>query len=321
MPAATEVTLCGLSDVGLVRQRNEDVLLAKSLRSEEVLPNGLVHRCPADSSAIVLGVFDGMGGAASGHVASGMAADVMGRLGRDGQPGATADLLETLGRGALQANREILGRSRRDASCAGMGTTLTVGAILDGRLHFVHVGDSRGYLLRRGQLVQFTSDQSLSQLLGTRDQAAGTGYPHVILQAVGVGDLLEPTAGRVTLRRGDLLLLCTDGLTDHLTHAEIETAIVAHAQDLGRVARALVETAKARGGHDNISVLLALVEGESLPEAASEDDAPAVERVELRVLRTARQRMRRRQWLLVVAAAVLMAGMAGAIILLGRSRR
>ena len=221
-------------------------------------------------------IADGMGGAKAGEIAAGIAADTFegasrGVLGADDVATLIAD-----------ANRRIWERSLADPATAGMGTTVTV-ALLDqdaGTVLFGHVGDSRAYRMRDGALEQITTDHSLvAELVEsgvlTPEEAERHPQRSAITRALGTEPAVEPDVFRVDVVPGDLFLLCSDGLSDMLTEAEIAAAIVRAEGDPAAAGNELVKDANAHGGDDNITVLLfEVVDGEPEPfeDEAREDD-------------------------------------------------
>jgi PPM family protein phosphatase len=234
--AALELSAHGRSDVGQVRAGNEDALL---------------------TLGSVFAVADGMGGHRAGEVASATALEPIAAL--DGQHFADpADALAALTQAATAANVEVGRRSRTDPELEGMGTTLTALLIDGADAHLVHVGDSRAYLLREGVLVQLTEDHTLVQALidqGRLTRAEASAHPHrsVITRAIGAGSDVEVDGSTLTLEPGDVLLLCSDGLTGVVDDEQIAAVLTDHG------ARAavdeLIARANAAGGPDNITVL------------------------------------------------------------------
>ena len=154
-------------------------------------------------------------------------------------------------------------------------TTATVAAISGDTLHLAHVGDSRAYVLRRRRLVQISRDQTLLNHLLDEGKILPNEieeFPHkgVIMFALGVGPKLEVDRTSVRLRRGDVLLLCTDGLWNLIDDAGIETVFRWH-KGPEAICTALVESANAAGGHDNVTVVVARFEDERLEEASERD--------------------------------------------------
>lgn len=236
------------TDVGRVRGHNEDRHLV---------------RPP------VIAVADGMGGAQAGEVAAGMAVAALDALPGNPRPG-------DLRRAVERANSEIRRSASGDAGRAGMGTTVTACLLGDdGRLYVVHVGDSRAYLVRDGVSTQLTKDQSLIQRLIdagelTEEEAAVSERRNIILQALGPEARVRVDLTAQHLCRGDVLVVCSDGLSGQVRAQEIADA-VAGSDDLDAACASLIDRANAAGGPDNITVVVARVEGEALPPHA---DAP-----------------------------------------------
>jgi PPM family protein phosphatase len=315
------VDVVGESDIGLVRERNEDALLVLDLSRSDRRETGLgLHHIEVGSNGVVLSVLDGMGGANAGDRASKMASQIFGEsllaTRSDSRPG----LLRTMKHAVEEANRRIREEGQGDPDLQGMGTTLTAAALLDSTLLVVHVGDSRAYLYRGNELVQVTEDQSLVQELVATGQIPQEEAPlfehnNVILQALGVTEELRPYAAEIALQRHDVLLLCTDGLTTMVPQEEIHEVLSTKGEDLEAAARALTGLARVHGGHDNVTLVLARFEGEGLPAAA--EPGPAA--VQIRQL--AAPPIRRQSGLsplaLVALAVLVVAAVAGAILLIG----
>jgi len=195
-------------------------------------------------------VADGMGGHAAGDVASALVCETM-------LADAKSDVLmrDTVAR----AHAAVVDVSTRDVAKAGMGSTVVAVQITRNQAEVVWVGDSRCYLWRAGTLEAVTKDHSLVQHLlntGQITEAEAASHPerHIIIQTLGVGEP-EADAVQLSLQRDDWLLLCTDGLNDVLTHAEIG-AVLAEAPDLDHAANHLVELVKDRKGRDDVTVTL-----------------------------------------------------------------
>ena len=272
--------LAGVSDVGLIRERNEDVLLALELDSGEPCEADEVQRVELDRRGALLAVFDGMGGANAGDRAAGMAASVLTRVVHGGTFQTTGELGDVLHDALMQANDAIRVAGSEDPECHGMGTTATVSGMVGTTLVLAQVGDSRAYLLRGDRLLQLTEDQSLfNELVNTGrmppEEVESFQYSNVILQALGISKKLEPTFSTVSFQRGDLLLLCSDGLTAATPEPEI-LAMLTEDDDLQGRCAALTELARKHGGHDNATVLLARFERDAgEPEPDTQDDGPA----------------------------------------------
>ncbi len=218
------------SDVGRLRQSNEDALVVDDP---------------------IFAVADGMGGARAGEVASAMAVAAL--LGVHGDASA-------LTRAITDVNRRIHAAAAADPTLAGMGTTVTA-AILDGdTLTFGHVGDSRAYLLRGGRLSQITDDHSLvGELIrrGALSPAEAERHPQrsVITRALGAESRVDIDVVRLHPEAGDVILLCSDGLTGMVNDPEIER-ILGSSQRLDEAAGRLIDAANAAGGEDNVSAVL-----------------------------------------------------------------
>jgi protein phosphatase len=278
------IQVAGRTDVGLIREHNEDNFLIVDLVAAADAggaPSGpfaaIDHReieLAAPQCALLI-VCDGMGGAAAGEVASSMAIETVSSLmiappegGSDGADERTAFARRLRG-AAFAANNRIHQASVSDEARAGMGTTMTGVGVVGNDLVMAQVGDSRAYVLRDHRLVQVTRDQSLvNQLLETgqitEEQARMFEHSNVILQALGVQEEVEVLLSTVPLRRGDRLIVCTDGLTGVVTDEEL-LATLDGEENMEAASRKLVEMARAAGGPDNITVVTATFDGEGLP--------------------------------------------------------
>ncbi|HEV2705372.1 MAG TPA: PP2C family serine/threonine-protein phosphatase [Pyrinomonadaceae bacterium] len=279
------------TDVGRVRSGNEDNFLVLDLTNgrswtgaDGAEPPVELRRFELGPKGLVLVVSDGMGGALAGDVASRMAVEtvrdmLVGEEGEESTCEPEDSLVECLRNATDYANFAIHRRSQEDPRCSGMGATLTGAAVTREGLDFVQVGDSRGYVIRGGEIKLATKDQSLVQQLvdvgQISEQEAETHmFRNVILQALGAQAELAPVTGRVRVTRGDILLLCSDGLSGKL-RAEEMRRIVVEAGDLARACERLVQEANERGGEDNITVVLARFTGDDL--AASDSHRITVE--------------------------------------------
>jgi PPM family protein phosphatase len=207
----------------------------------------------ADPPVFVLA--DGMGGAQSGEVASQMVVDAF----ADGLP-ADGTPEERLSVVVQRANREIHERSQNEIENAGMGTTVTAAYLENDAVAIAHVGDSRAYLFRDGELSRLTEDHSLVEelLRGgklTEEEAFEHPQRSVITRALGVEPIVEIDTWTYPLRPGDVVLLCSDGLTDMLPESQIQQALV-DSSDLSAAADRLIHDANVAGGRDNITVVL-----------------------------------------------------------------
>ena len=229
-----------LTDVGLRRQVNEDAFWV----AEEL---GLYV------------VADGMGGHSAGQVASRMAVESAVRALRSLE-GASASLTEKLRYAVAAANHEVFSTSQAKPELAGMGTTLVSVLVLEGRVALAHVGDSRAYLVRGGRIRQLTDDHSVvGELLRRReiseDAAREHPHRHVLTRALGVRPVVEPDLAELSPEPDDVFVLCSDGLTAHVEDDEISEHVV-HTADPDACVETLVDLANARGGDDNITVLV-----------------------------------------------------------------
>lgn len=277
--SAGDVTLhvFGRTDVGQIREHNEDNFLIADLsrQSRSLLEADRAQVVGARGN--VLGVCDGMGGAAAGEVASQLAVDIIYDVLRaEPPPDSHDDLAQRLVRAVEEAGIRIFNEARADRSRRGMGTTATIGALMDSRLFLAQVGDSRAYLLRAGQLVQVTRDQSLvTQLIEagqlTEEEAETFEHNNIILQALGTADSVQVDLTYVDLRRGDRLMFCSDGLSGMIRADEIRQVLQTFTEPL-QACRELTDRANAAGGHDNITVIVADFGGSSLPPLGQGDD-------------------------------------------------
>ncbi len=256
MTLRDRISMTGLTDTGLVREHNEDCI---GLRPELGL----------------LVLADGMGGLKAGEVASAMAVEVItaeleGELKKitvTGHDEATGYAFESLavGRAITKANASIFGVAQSQPQCAGMGTTLVVGLFYDNRLTVGHVGDSRMYRLRAGELEQVTSDHSLVQELVnrgfyTQEEARTAANRNIVTRALGIGAEVNIDMQEEVALVGDLYLLCSDGLNDMIDDERIRTILMGNQGNLDAAAKALVDAANGEGGRDNVSVLMARID-------------------------------------------------------------
>ncbi len=246
-----KLVAAGVTDVGRVRDGNEDDFIDQSNRL------GLVA------------VADGMGGHRGGEVASATALEALRAAVASGQP--LRDAIEG-------ANDAVLEKSVSDQELAGMGTTLTAGMLgSDGYLVVGHVGDSRAYLVRDGELTQITDDHSLVEEMVrggelTREQAEVHPRRSIITRAHGIDPEVEVDEYPIELQPGDRILFCSDGLTTMVRPDEI-ASILSRERDPKRAAQLLVDAANAAGGEDNITALI--VEAVEIPDDEV-DASPAV---------------------------------------------
>jgi protein phosphatase len=236
MLRATEIV--ALTDTGLQRRDNEDSKFARSP---------------------VFVVADGMGGAQAGEVASRIAVEAFEEALPDG-----GSPEEQLSARAREANKRIYSISREQQERAGMGTTLTAAHLGEHDLAIAHVGDSRAYLFRGGQLQRLTQDHSLVDELVrqgklTAEQAAEHPQRSIITRALGPEEEVEVDTFTYPLRPGDVVLLCSDGLTSMVSEEDM-TSTLASSTTLEQAGQTLIREANEAGGRDNITVVLFRVE-------------------------------------------------------------
>jgi serine/threonine protein phosphatase PrpC len=228
----------------------------------------------AFARAPVFVVADGMGGAQAGEVASKIAIEAF----EQGLPDSGSPEQRLADR-VREANRRIHERSRADHERAGMGTTLTAAYLDDAAVAIAHVGDSRAYLFRDGSLERLTEDHSLVEELVrqqklTPEQAAEHPQRSIITRALGPEETVEVDTWTYPVRAGDVLLLCSDGLTSMVSEARV-AEILAASDSLTPAADALIDAANGAGGRDNITVVLFRLE-EVGGDGAKTDDATMV---------------------------------------------
>jgi len=226
-----KVSIGAATDIGQVREGNEDSFLV-------VAP--------------LYAVADGMGGHRGGEVASSLALEtVQGMFER--REGSLADQV-------VEANRAVFDRSQNDRTVSGMGTTLTAALVDGNRVHLVHVGDSRAYLLRGGELAQLTEDHTLVHRMvmeGEISQEEAETHPQrsILTRALGVDQSVQVDEGDVEVSDGDRLLLCTDGLTGMVPEGQIREILLESADPQEAVEK-LVKVANRAGGIDNITAVI-----------------------------------------------------------------
>ncbi|MDR9500500.1 MAG: protein phosphatase 2C domain-containing protein [Desulfurivibrionaceae bacterium] len=229
----------GLSHTGLVREHNEDRYLIKNLSANTAL----------------LAIADGMGGHCGGEIAAQIVIDTL-----QESDLATPSDARHLSRLIAKANESIHKEAERNPALLGMGTTATVALIDHAVVHWAHVGDSRLYFFGDGRLKQVTTDQNMAQLLIDRGEmspelARLSPYRNMLLQCVGGYDCV-PASGHFEITRGDLLLLCSDGLCGAVPRQRIRS-LLAPGKKMQNTADSLLQAALETGGKDNITVVLA----------------------------------------------------------------
>ena len=235
------IIFSGKSDVGLKRMNNEDAFLVKSELG-------------------LCAVADGMGGAAFGEVASRIFCDTTFELFSRANPQSEAETVEMMHMTFQLANERILNKAKQEPGHDGMGCTAELLKFF-GQIYVIgHVGDSRVYLFRQGQLKQVTKDHSLVQeqleqgLISTIE-ARKHSLRHLILRAVGINDSLAVDFIKGKAVPGDIFLLCSDGLSDMIDDSLIQQALSLPV-NLQQKTDTLIQSAKSAGGYDNITVIL-----------------------------------------------------------------
>lgn len=266
------------TDVGQVREHNEDNFIVANLTKRE---RGLLESSTyVGAQGSLFAVCDGMGGAAAGEVASQLAVDIIYERLVDGlgdRPISRDDLARRLVDAVEVAGYRIFQEAKADRSRRGMGTTVTAAALVDDHLFLAQVGDSRGYILRGEQLIQVTRDQSLvNQLIEagqlTEEEAETFEHNNIILQALGTSDTVHVDLTYVALRRGDMLMLCSDGLSGMIRGEEIRE-VLRSSTEPAELCRVLIERANQAGGHDNVTVICVQFDGPGV-RAIDESDEP-----------------------------------------------
>ena len=264
--APIQVRVSAKTDVGRARETNEDACSIAELESGSLIDASDADRqVDVGHSGILLALSDGMGGHQAGEVASAL---VLESLKSELSRGVDGSIQARLDEAIQRANRDVR-TAAMSADRKGMGATLVVVFIRDTQAYIAEVGDSRGYLLRAGRLRQMTRDQSLVQLrveqgVMTASEARHAPARNVILQAVGLDTRVRCAIGRLELRRGDRLMLCSDGITNEVSDDELRQIMT---DSPPRAAcETMIALANERGGHDNQTVIVADVLGEALSE-------------------------------------------------------
>ncbi len=281
-----KVTAAVATDVGLVREGNEDSYL-----TDEPL----------------FAVADGMGGHRGGEVASQLAVETLEKLFKKGI-GELPDQVQ-------EANRVVFERSVVDEKVAGMGTTLTAALVEGERVRLAHVGDSRAYLLREGGLRLLTEDHTLVNRMVTegeisREEAQTHPQRSVLTRALGVETVVDVDDDTVQVRPGDRLLLCTDGLTSMVSEQAVEEVLRA-APDPQKAAQRLVQLANEGGGADNTTVVVLDFSDDAPAARPKEEPTPSREATPAPTPKPARSRRRLPRkvlvWIGIMVALVVVA--------------
>ncbi|HKV75227.1 MAG TPA: protein phosphatase 2C domain-containing protein [Gemmatimonadales bacterium] len=272
--APVRVSVFGKTDVGRTRDHNEDTFLVADLSTQNATLQPEVRDHVVGPRGSLFLVADGMGGAAAGEVASAMARDAIyshmtTAWAEDSQNNAQRFAFR-IKEAVELANARINGYSKEHPEHRGMGTTLTAAGIYGADLYLCQVGDSRGYLVRNGQATQITKDQSLMQRLVdagelTEEEAEQSERKNIILQALGPDPRIKVDLTWQPLQRGDVLVICSDGLSGQVKREEIGQQ-VGESPDLVVLCSKLIDLANSRGGPDNITYVAARFDGPGLAE-------------------------------------------------------
>jgi serine/threonine protein phosphatase PrpC len=274
------VSVFGKTDLGRTRDHNEDSFLVADLTTKEASLQPTVREHTLGPKGTLLFVADGMGGAASGEVASQMAIDtVYNHLLETwcAEDSTAPEQFATRIREAVEeTNQRIYTAARERPEHKGMGTTATAVGLLGASLYLAQVGDSRAYLVRGKQATQLTKDQSLMQRLIdagelTEEEAEKSERRNIILQALGPDQKVRVDLTQQQVRRGDMLVICSDGLSGQVKKEEIAEIVSDPTNDLVAICSELIDLANARGGPDNITVIVARLTGDGLSEPSADD--------------------------------------------------
>lgn len=292
LPGVTELNIrirvVGASDPGRERPENQDSFLITDLAETEIAKAAQgadrLHRGAYEAREIELGtmgvllmVADGMGGAASGRLAGRMAtAHVLDSMTRQWvtERGPSPERFVSCLRTAVEASNALIHeQSNMHPRYMGMGTTATVAGVLEDYLYLAQVGDSRAYLVRDGVCTQLTKDQSFANYavemgVMSPDQVQRSPQRNTLLQALGPTPAVDVDITYQHLRRGDMLVLCSDGLFRVVTESEI--ADIA-SESLEGACQRLVDLANERGSPDNVTVVVARFDGEGLDLPSQRD--------------------------------------------------
>jgi PPM family protein phosphatase len=270
-----EVEIHATTHVGRVRSGNEDDYLllnlsdstffTKSNDSDDFIIQS--ENFEVSEKAVVLAVADGCGGASGGDRASNLAVEsvkniLTGEVANVDSSFSESEVIKKLYDATLYANLQIHKVGRLTPEYNGMGSTLTAAAITLKTIDFVQVGDSRGYLIRKGKIHQITKDQTLANQLVdagqiSPEEAETHTFKNVILQALGAQTEIYPDATRLIPQSDDVLLLCSDGLSNEIKSDELLQIIMNNLDNLENACKVLIQKAIKNGGHDNITVILA----------------------------------------------------------------
>lgn len=276
------VSVFGKTDVGKTRDHNEDCFLVANLSTREASLQPEVREHELGIKGTLMSIADGMGGAAAGEVASAMATETLYKHLIDSwcedEESTPQQFAFRLKESVEHANAAIHQYAKEHPDVRGMGTTTTAVGILGSHLYLTQVGDSRAYLVREGEGIQLTKDQSLMQRLVdagelTEEEAEVSERRNIILQALGPEPRVKVDLTHQEVRQGDMIVICSDGLSGQVKKEEIASIVSQGDASLVDMCAQLIGLANDRGGPDNITVVVARVHGEGL---SNPDDGEAV---------------------------------------------
>ncbi len=265
-----KLSVAARTDVGKVRTNNEDSFVVADLNRGDRSTMDAATDFNVTERGVLLAVSDGMGGEAAGEVASALVVETLRRVLAENAPQSEESktaITKLIENAVIKANEEVFAAAK-DPGKRGMGATLTAIYVNGPEAYIAEIGDSRAYLLRGRRMRQMTRDQSFVQLLldsGAISEEEAKNYPHknIILQALGQQKNLNVALGKLTLRRNDRLLICSDGLSNKVTPDEMHD-ILGEGPSLADACTKLIDLANDRGGDDNCTVVIAQALGDEL---------------------------------------------------------
>lgn len=264
-PSRVKMIVSAMTDVGRARETNEDAFTIMDLASGKKIDAVREdHTVDVQERGVLLALSDGMGGAEAGEVASALVLESLQKALEREAKGAIHEQLEAA---VQRANRNVFFEAKLE-NRQGMGATLVALFIRGDEAYVAEVGDSRGYLLRKGRLRQITRDQSLVQLLVdqgvmTPDEARASPSKNVILQAMGLAKDVRVAIARLRLRQGDRFVLCSDGITNPVSDPELQKILTE--SEPRAACETMIALANDRGGDDNQTAIVADLTGDGLP--------------------------------------------------------
>ncbi|MBL8149881.1 MAG: serine/threonine-protein phosphatase [Blastocatellia bacterium] len=261
-----KATISAISDPGMVRSNNEDSFLLIDLKRGKSIADHSTIEKKGEESVYLLIVSDGVGGSQLGELASELTVlsikDAMMLIEQE------VPVFDKLTAAVEHANHLLFTENTNNPRLAGMKATVTAVVVEYTKVYVASVGDSRAYLIRNNEISQLTTDQTLGNILveqGILKPEDVSKHPrkNVILQAIGNAEVIQVAVNSFDLLQGDMLLLCSDGLTNKLTDDELYN-ILHNSSSIEEASKTMVQTAKERGGEDNITVVIAKFEGDAI---------------------------------------------------------